>query len=394
MKAVTWQGKRNVRVEEVPDPKIEKPTDAVIRVTSTGICGSDLHLYEVLGAFLEPGDILGHEPMGIVEEVGAEVENLKPGDRVVVPFNVSCGHCFYCDRNLQSQCETTQVTEHGKGAALFGYTKLYGQVPGGQAERLRIPFADYGPIKVPDGPSDDRFLYLSDVVPTSWQAVEYAAVPPGGSVLILGLGPIGQMCARIARHRGAGRVIGVDLVDERLELARRYGVDTIDLRQYKHVADAVRDRTDGRGADSVVDAVGMEAHGAPVTGLAQQLATLLPSPIAARVVEKAAVDRLSALYLAIDAVRRGGTISLSGVYGGMLDPMPMMTLFDKQVQLRMGQANVRAWIDDVLPLVSDDADPLGVEDLATHHLPLSEAPDAYDMFQKKRDGAIKIVLAP
>ncbi|CAM2823587.1 zinc-dependent alcohol dehydrogenase [Saccharomonospora xinjiangensis] len=394
MKAVTWQGKRNVRVEEVPDPKIEKPTDAVIRVTSTGICGSDLHLYEVLGAFLEPGDILGHEPMGIVEEVGAEVENLKPGDRVVVPFNVSCGHCFYCDRNLQSQCETTQVTEHGKGAALFGYTKLYGQVPGGQAERLRVPFADYGPIKVPDGPLDDRFLYLSDVVPTSWQAVEYASVPPGGSVLILGLGPIGQMCARIARHRGAGRVIGVDLVDERLELARRYGVDTIDLRQYKHVADAVRDRTDGRGADSVVDAVGMEAHGAPVTGLAQQLATLLPSPIAAKVVEKAAVDRLSALYLAIDAVRRGGTISLSGVYGGMLDPMPMMTLFDKQVQLRMGQANVRAWIDDVLPLVSDDADPLGVEDLATHHLPLSEAPDAYDMFQKKRDGAIKIVLVP
>lgn len=394
MKAVTWQGKRNVRVEEVPDPKIEKPTEAVIRVTSTGICGSDLHLYEVLGAFLEPGDILGHEPMGIVEEVGAEVENLKPGDRVVVPFNVSCGHCFYCDRNLQSQCETTQVTEHGKGAALFGYTKLYGQVPGGQAERLRVPFADYGPIKVPDGPLDDRFLYLSDVVPTSWQAVEYASVPPGGSVLILGLGPIGQMCARIARHRGAGRVIGVDLVDERLELARRYGVDTIDLRQYKHVADAVRDRTDGRGADSVVDAVGMEAHGAPVTGLAQQLATLLPSPIAAKVVEKAAVDRLSALYLAIDAVRRGGTISLSGVYGGMLDPMPMMTLFDKQVQLRMGQANVRAWIDDVLPLVSDDADPLGVEDLATHHLPLSEAPDAYDMFQKKRDGAIKIVLVP
>ncbi|MEY7971252.1 zinc-dependent alcohol dehydrogenase [Saccharomonospora xinjiangensis] len=394
MKAVTWQGKRNVRVEEVPDPKIEKPTDAVIRVTSTGICGSDLHLYEVLGAFLEPGDILGHEPMGIVEEVGAEVENLKPGDRVVVPFNVACGHCFYCDRNLQSQCETTQVTEHGKGAALFGYTKLYGQVPGGQAERLRVPFAGYGPIKVPDGPPDDRFLYLSDVVPTSWQAVEYAAVPPGGSVLIVGLGPIGQMCARIARHRGAGRVIGVDLVDERLELARRYGVDTIDLRQYKHVADAVRDRTDGRGADSVVDAVGMEAHGAPVTGLAQQLATLLPSPIAAKVVEKAAVDRLSALYLAIDAVRRGGTISLSGVYGGMLDPMPMMTLFDKQVQLRMGQANVRAWIDDVLPLVGDDADPLGVEDLATHHLPLTEAPDAYDMFQKKRDGAIKIVLQP
>ncbi|OQO89542.1 glutathione-dependent formaldehyde dehydrogenase [Saccharomonospora piscinae] len=394
MKAVTWQGKRSVRVDEVADPRIEQPTDAVIRVTSTGLCGSDLHLYEVLGAFLDPGDILGHEPMGVVEEVGAEVGNLKPGDRVVVPFNVSCGHCYYCDRDLQSQCATTQVVEHGKGASLFGYTKLYGQVPGGQAERLRVPFANYGPIKVPEGPPDDRFLYLSDVLPTSWQAVEYAHVPDGGSLLVLGLGPIGQMTARIARHRGARHVIGVDLVDERLDLARRYGVDTIDLRQYKHVADAVRDRTDGRGADSVVDAVGMEAHGSPVTGVAQQLATLLPGPVAAKAVEKAAVDRLSALYTAIDAVRRGGTISLSGVYGGMLDPMPMMTLFDKQVRLRMGQANVRAWIDDILPLVTGQDDPLGVEDFATHHLPLSEAADAYAMFQKKQDGAIKVVFQP
>ncbi|TLW91235.1 glutathione-dependent formaldehyde dehydrogenase [Saccharomonospora piscinae] len=394
MKAVTWQGKRSVRVDEVADPRIEQPTDAVIRVTSTGLCGSDLHLYEVLGAFLDPGDILGHEPMGVVEEVGAEVGNLKPGDRVVVPFNVSCGHCYYCDRDLQSQCATTQVVEHGKGASLFGYTKLYGQVPGGQAERLRVPFANYGPIKVPEGPPDDRFLYLSDVLPTSWQAVEYAHVPDGGSLLVLGLGPIGQMTARIARHRGARHVIGVDLVDERLDLARRYGIDTIDLRQYKHVGDAVRDRTDGRGADSVVDAVGMEAHGSPVTGVAQQLATLLPGPVAAKAVEKAAVDRLSALYTAIDAVRRGGTISLSGVYGGMLDPMPMMTLFDKQVRLRMGQANVRAWIDDILPLVTGQDDPLGVEDFATHHLPLSEAPDAYAMFQQKRDGAIKVVFQP
>ncbi|EIE98342.1 zinc-dependent alcohol dehydrogenase [Saccharomonospora glauca] len=394
MKAVTWQGKRDVRVEEVPDPKIEKPTDAVIRVTSTGICGSDLHLYEVLGAFLDPGDILGHEPMGVVEEVGSEVENLKPGDRVVVPFNVSCGHCFYCDRNLYSQCETTQVTEHGKGAALLGYTKLYGQVPGGQAERLRVPFANFGPIKVPEGPPDERFLYLSDVVPTSWQAVEYADIPVGGSVLVLGLGPIGQMCARIAFHRGAGRVLGVDLVDERLDMARRYGVDTIDLREHKHVAEAVRDRTDGRGTDSVIDAVGMEAHGAPVTGLAQQLATLLPAPLAAKAVEKMGIDRLAALHTAIDAVRRGGTISLSGVYGGMVDPLPMMTLFDKQIQLRMGQANVRAWVDDIMPLLTGDGDPLGVEDLATHHLPLTEAPGAYEMFQKKRDGAIKIVLQP
>ncbi|WP_298176568.1 zinc-dependent alcohol dehydrogenase [Saccharomonospora sp.] len=394
MKAVTWQGKREVRVDEVPDPEIVDPTDAVIRVTSTGLCGSDLHLYEILGAFLDPGDILGHEPMGVVEEVGSEVRNLSPGDRVVVPFNVSCGHCFYCERKLHSQCETTQVTERGKGGSLFGYTKLYGQVPGGQAERLRVPFADFGPIKVPEGPPDERFLYLSDVVPTSWQAVEYANVPPGGSVLVLGLGPIGQMCARIAKHRGAGTVIGVDLVDERLELARQYGIDTIDLREHKHVADAVRDRTDGRGADSVVDAVGMEAHGAPLLGMAQQLATMLPKPVAAKAVEKAAVDRLTSLYLAIDAVRRGGTISLSGVYGGMIDPIPMMTLFDKQIQLRMGQANVHAWINDVLPLVTEDSDPLGVEGFATHRLPLSEAPDAYRMFQKKQDGVVKVVLQP
>ncbi|WP_007026357.1 zinc-dependent alcohol dehydrogenase [Saccharomonospora iraqiensis] len=394
MKAVTWQGKRNVQVSEVADPRIVEPTDAVIRVTSTGVCGSDLHLYEVLGAFLDPGDVLGHEPMGIVEEVGSAVDGLAVGDRVVVPFNISCGHCFYCDQRLYSQCETTQVREHGKGGALFGYTKLYGQVPGGQAERLRVPQAQFGPITVPDGPPDERFLYLSDVVPTAWQAVEYAGIPAGGSVTVLGLGPIGQMCARIARHRGARTVIGVDLVDERLAMAKRYGVDTLDLRQHKHVADRIRDRTDGRGTDSVIDAVGMEAHGAPVTGMAQQLATLLPGPVSAKVTEKAAVDRLSALYLAIDAVRRGGTISLSGVYGGMVDPMPMLTLFDKQVQLRMGQANVRAWVDEIMPLLTGDGDPLGVEDLATHQLPLSEAPHAYDIFQKKRDGAIKIVLKP
>lgn len=394
MKAVTWQGKRNVQVSEVADPRIVEPTDAVIRVTSTGVCGSDLHLYEVLGAFIDPGDVLGHEPMGVVEEVGNAVDGLAVGDRVVVPFNISCGHCFFCDQKLYSQCETTQVREHGKGGALFGYTKLYGQVPGGQAERLRVPQAQFGPIKVPDGPPDERFLYLSDVVPTAWQAVEYAGIPEGGSVTVLGLGPIGQMCARIARHRGSRTVIGVDLVDERLAMAKRYGVDTLDLRQHKHVADRIRDRTDGRGTDSVIDAVGMEAHGAPVTGMAQQLATLLPGPVSAKVTEKAAVDRLSALYLAIDAVRRGGTISLSGVYGGMVDPMPMLTLFDKQVQLRMGQANVRAWVDDIMPLLTGDGDPLGVEDLATHQLPLSEAPHAYEIFQKKRDGAIKVVLKP
>src|SRR6187551_170256 len=246
MRALVWHGRRDVRVEDVPDPSIQVPTDAIVRITSTAICGSDLHLYEVMGPFMKPGDILGHEPMGIVEEVGSEVEHIKPGDRVVVPFNISCGHCFMCDQNLQSQCETTQVREHGKGAALFGYTKLYGQVPGGQAEYLRVPMAHYGPIKVPEGPPDERFLFLSDVLPTAWQAVAYADVPDGGTLAVYGLGPIGQMCVRVARHKGIERVIGIDIVPERLELARRYGADTIDWNAGDAVQ-AVLERTDGRG---------------------------------------------------------------------------------------------------------------------------------------------------
>ncbi|WP_116041864.1 zinc-dependent alcohol dehydrogenase [Amycolatopsis palatopharyngis] len=394
MRAVTWHGKRDVRVDTVDDPRISESTDAIIKVTSTAICGSDLHLYDVLGPFLETGDILGHEPMGVVEEVGKDAGDLKPGDRVVVPFNISCGHCYMCNSGLQSQCETTQVRDQGKGAALFGYTKLYGQVPGGQAEYLRVPQAQYGPIKVPEGPPDERFLYLSDVVPTAWQAVEYAGIPKGGSVVVFGLGPIGQMCCRVARHRGVDTVIGVDLVAERLILAERYGAVTLDIREHKDIAGSIRELTGGRGADSVIDAVGMEAHGAPVGKLAHQLVNLLPGVIAETVTKHAAIDRMSVLYHAIDSVRRGGTISLSGVYGGKLDPMPMMDLFDKQIQLRMGQANVRNWVDDVLPLLTGSEDPLGVEDLATHRLPLEEAPRGYEMFQQKRDGAIKVVLQP
>ncbi|GGM74993.1 glutathione-dependent formaldehyde dehydrogenase [Lentzea pudingi] len=394
MKAVTWHGKRDVRVDTVPDPRIESPTDAVIRITSTGVCGSDLHLYEVLGPFMTEGDVLGHEPMGVVEEVGAEVTSLKPGDRVVVPFNISCGHCFMCDRGLQSQCETTQVTEQGKGASLFGYTKLYGQVPGGQAEYLRVPQAQYGPIKVPDGPPDDRFVYLSDVLPTAWQAVEYAEIPAGGSVVVFGLGPIGQMCARVALHKGAGQVIGIDLVPERLARAEAHGATVIDTRDHDDIGDAVRALTAGRGADSVIDAVGMEAHGAPAARLTQNLVALLPQAAGALITEKAGIDRLSVLYAAIDAVRRGGTISLSGVYGGMIDPMPMMELFDKQIRLHMGQANVRRWIDEIVPLLSGSEDPLGVDDFATHRLPLQDAPKAYEMFQKKQHGAQKILLQP
>ncbi len=394
MRAVAWHGKRDVRVDTVPDPSIKKATDAIVRVTSTAICGSDLHLYELFGALMDEGDILGHEPMGIVEAVGPEVPDLRPGDRVVVPFNISCGSCFMCNQGLQSQCETTQVRERGTGAALFGYTKLYGQVPGGQAELLRVPMAHYGPIKVPEGPPDDRFIFLSDVLPTAWQAVEYAGIPKGGSVVVLGLGPIGDMSTRVAMQQGAGQVIGVDLVPERLERACLEGVTVLDLERSKDVTEEIRELTQGRGPDAVIDAVGMEAHGAPLARLAQESATLMPDRLAEKVMERAGVDRLSALYLAIELVRRGGTISIIGVYSGMIDPLPMMTLFDKQVQVRMGQANVRRWVDDIMPLLLSPDDPLGVERFATHHLPLDQAPEAYEMFQQKRDGAVKVVLRP
>jgi threonine dehydrogenase-like Zn-dependent dehydrogenase len=277
MKAVVWRGRGDVRVDRVPDPVVQEPNDIVIKVTSSGICGSDLHLYEVFGPFMTEGDILGHEAMGVVLEVGSEITNVKPGDRVVIPFNISCGYCEMCRTGLMSQCETTQVRAQGKGAALFGYTKLYGRVPGGQAEFLRVPQAQFGPIVVPQGAPDDRFVYLSDVLPTAWQAVEYAQVPAGGSVAVLGLGPIGDMATRVAIHRDAGSVIGVD-------------------------------------------AVGMEAHGSPVAKVARQSAGLLPDAIGGKVMETAGVDQTAALRIAIDAVRRGGTISLSGVYGGMADP--------------------------------------------------------------------------
>ena len=394
MKALTWQGRRDVRVESVPDPKIEKPDDVVVEITSTGLCGSDLHLYEVLGPFLEPGDILGHEPMGVVREAGPEVERIRVGQRVVIPFNVSCGTCFMCGQGLHSQCETTQVHEYGSGASLFGYTKLYGQVPGGQAELLRVPFGNTLPIAVPDGPPDDRYLFLSDVLPTAWQAVEYADIPHGGSVVVLGLGPIGDMAARMALHRGAGDVIGVGLVPERLERARERGVTVLDLKEHgKDLVKVVQELTGGRGPDAVIDAVGMEAHGSGTAELAQRGVHLLHGPVAEWMMQRAGVDRLAALRTAIELVRRGGTISVSGVYGGAADPLPLLKMFDKQIQLRMGQANVLRWVDDLLPLLAD-GDPLGVDDFATHHVPLAEAPAAYEMFQKKQDGAVKVVFRP
>ncbi|MDQ4117447.1 MAG: alcohol dehydrogenase catalytic domain-containing protein [Actinomycetota bacterium] len=394
MRALAYHGRRDVRVDTVPDPTIADADDVIVKITSSGLCGSDLHLYEVMGPFLSEGDILGHEPMGVVAEKGSGVTELQVGDRVVIPFNVSCGRCWMCERGLQSQCETTQNREQGTGASLFGYTKLYGQMPGGQAEYLRVPFGNKLPIKVPDGPPDDRFVFLSDVLPTAWQAVEYAATPRDGTLVVLGLGPIGDMCTRVARHDGVEQVIGIDLVPERLTRVERRGVTALDLaRGSDEVTEAVRAATGGRGADAVIDAVGMEAHGSPVGKIAHEAVGLLPKSVGEKVMSMAGADRMAALQLAIQLVRRGGTISLSGVYGGTADPMPMLTLFDKQIQLRMGQANVWHWVPSILPLLSD-GDPLGTEDFATHHVPLEGAPDAYSMFQRKHDGAVKVLFRP
>lgn len=392
MRALTWQGPNDLRVTDVPDPRIEQPNDAIIRITSTAICGSDLHLSEVLGPFIDPGDVLGHEPMGVVEEVGPEAGDLAVGDRVVVPFNISCGHCWMCERDFYASCETTQVREYGMGASLLGFTKLYGHVAGGQAEYLRVPQAQFGPIRVPEGVPDERFLFLSDVLPTAWQAVGYADVPDGGSVVVFGLGPIGQMASRIARHQGY-RVIAVDDVPERLAMAVRHGIEVVDGSRHDDVPQVIRDLTDGRGTDSAIDAVGMEAHDSPIPRLAHKLTGLLPDAIAAPLLSTAGVDRMAALFAAIDSVRRAGTVSLSGVYGGMADPMPMLKFFDKGISMNTGQAHVKRWVPDILPLLTED-DPLGVDDLRTHRMKLEDAAYGYEIFQKKQDGAIKVVLEP
>ena len=394
MRALTWHGIEDVRVTEVPDPVIEQTTDAVVRVTSTAICGSDLHLYGTLAPYLQPGDVLGHEFMGIVEQVGSDVATIQPGYRVVVPFNISCGRCWMCQRGLFAQCETTQNVDQGKGASLFGYTSLYGSVPGGQAELVRVPHADFGPIELTSDLPDERFLYLSDILPTAWQAVEYADVNGNDTLAVLGLGPVGQLAVRSALHRGVGRVIAVDLVDDRLALARSWGADVVDVREVDEVSDALKDLTEGRGPDAVVDAVGMEAHGNPLSEKVIGAASRLPKPVARAAIERVGIDRLSALHTAIAAVRRGGTLSISGVYGGMADPMPMMELFDKGLTVRMGQCHVRRWSDDLLDLVSGSDDVLGLEGLATHHAPLEEAPELYRTFQEKRDNCLKVVLKP
>lgn len=397
MKAVTWQGKRKVRVENVPDPKIQDPRDVIIRVTSSAICGSDLHLYEIMTPFMEKGDILGHEPMGIVEEVGESVKTIKRGDRVVVPFNIACGSCAMCLKGLTTQCETTQNTKYDRGASMFGYTKLYGHVPGGQAEYLRVPHADFMAKKVPEGPSDDRFLYLSDVLPTAWQAVKYANIPENDTVVVIGLGPIGDMATRVAQHLGAKRVFGLDLIPERLARAEANGVIAIDIRQFegnhKELAAYIRSQNNGKGPSAVIDAVGGEAHGSPNAQAVQTMTTMMPDSVAQKMLLTTGIDRMAALHSAVEIIGRGGTLSIAGLYVGQADPLSLDTLFDKQIQIRMGQANAPYLTPEILPLLEKE-NMFDVDNFATHHMPLEEAAEAYEIFQKKTDGAIKIILKP
>jgi threonine dehydrogenase-like Zn-dependent dehydrogenase len=391
MRALTWQAPLKVSVEEVPDPELLEPTDAIVRITSSAICGSDLHLLDVLGPFMHKDDVIGHEPMGIVMQVGSAVTSVREGDRVVVPFVIACGECFMCRRGLTSQCETTQQVSQDSGASLYGYSELYGRFPGGQAQHMRIQRADFNLTKVGSSLPDDRYLFLSDILPTAWQGVQYAGLHEGDTLAVLGLGPVGQFASRIGKNLGY-RVLAVDPVPERRAMAERHGVEVLDL--HDESADELRQLADGRGPDAVIDAVGMEAHGDPLAAFAQSAPGILPKFLAKRLAKTVGVDRMSALLLAIDSVRRGGTVSLSGVYGGVADPMPMLVMFDKGIAMRMGQCNVHHWRDELLPLVEDASDPLGTEDLVTHRVPLERAPEMYELFKKKEDGCIKVVLEP
>jgi len=402
MHANCWMGKKKVSVEQVPDPRILNTQDAIIKITSTAICGSDLHLYNGLVPTMEKGDILGHEFMGEVVEVGPAVRKLRVGDRVVVPFPIACGVCAPCKVGEFSLCENSNpnawLAEKMWGyspAGLFGYTHMLGGFAGGQAEYARVPFADVGPLKVPPELTDEQVLFLSDIFPTGYMGAEMCNIKGGEVIAVFGAGPVGQFAIASAKMLGAERVIAIDRLPYRLEMARnKAGATEVINYEEVDVQEALRELTGGRGPDAVIDAVGMEAHGATGAAIAQKLTGLLPDAVARRLIQIAGIDRLSVLNLAIELVRRGGTISLSGVYGGTADPLNMLQLFDKQVTLKMGQANVRRWIDDLMPLLEGDGDPLGVESFATHHLPLTEAPAAYETFQKKQDGAFKVVFRP
>jgi threonine dehydrogenase-like Zn-dependent dehydrogenase len=390
MKALTWHGRGDVRYESVPDPSIVDPTDAIVRITSTAICGSDLHLYDGFNPFMLKGDVLGHEPMGIVEEVGPNVKRLRPGDRVVVPFTISCGTCFYCRKALFSVCETTNRNPEiprkllgQQTAGLFGYSHLTGGFAGGQAEYLRVPYADVGPIRIDSDLPDEKVLFLSDVFPTGWMAAENAEIDPGDTVAVWGCGPVGQFAILSAWLMGAGRVIAIDRVTERLELAERHGrAEIIDLRD-DSVYDRLMEMTSGRGPDRCIDAVGAEAHS---TGSVSQVYDK------AKTMMMMETDRVHVIREAILCCRPGGTVSIPGVYMGVADKIPVGAFMNKGLTLKTGQTHMPKYLDPLLRRVEEND--LDLSFIITHTAPLSKGPDLYRTFRDKDDGCIKCVLKP
>jgi len=389
MKAVCWHGTGDVRVDNVPDPKILNPRDAVLRITSTAICGSDLHLYDGYIPTMQSGDILGHEFMGEVVEVGSAVQNLKKGDRVVVPFPIACGRCFFCSRSLTSLCDNSNPNAHlteklygYSPAGIFGYSHMMGGYAGGQAEYVRVPYADFGPMKVPEDVTDEQVLFLSDIFPTGYMAAEYADIHPGDVVCVWGCGPVGQFAIKSAWLLGAERVIAVDRFPERLRLAADKGkAETLNLDEVD-VMDALHEMTGGRGPDACIDAVGMEAHSNTFGGYYDKVKAALWM----------ATDRPNALRLAIQTCRKGGTVSVPGVYGGMLDQFPFGAAFNKGLTLKGGQTHVHRYMRPLLERIrKGEIDPTFI---ITHRLPLEKAPQAYQTFRDKQQDCIKVVLKP
>ena len=385
MKAAVFHKPGNVQIDEVPDPRIEHPEDILLQVTSTAICGSDLHIYNGFLPQKEP-ITLGHEFMGIVEETGDKVTKLKKGDRVVVPFPVACGHCFFCQDGLPGHCENSNPEKYGpegalldqKGGGLFGYTDLYGGYQGGQAEFVRVPYANFGPRIVDDRFRDEEVLFLTDIFPTGWSAVDWAGIRGGETVAVFGCGPVGLMAQKIAWIRGAGRVIGVDRLPYRLSVAERTArSETVNFEE-ENVVDKIRDLTQGRGADVCIDAVGLEAH----RGLKDKLANIAHMQ----------TGSISALELCISAVRRGGVVSVVGVYGMSYDAFPLGQIFDKGIKLAFGQAPVQRYIDELIEILQRGE--ITLDDIITHNLPLEKAPDAYRIFRDKEDDCVKVVLKP
>lgn len=388
MKAVCWHGANDVRVETVPDPKILNPRDAIVKITSTAICGSDLHIYDGYIPTMKSGDILGHEFMGEVVEIGSGVKNLRVGDRVVIPFTISCGSCNFCERDLWSLCDNSNpnawMAEKLYGhspAGLFGYSHLFGGYAGGQAEYVRVPFADVGPFKIPEGLTDEQVLFLTDIFPTGYMAAENCNIQPGDVIAIWGCGPVGQFAIRSAFMLGAERVIAIDRVPERLEMARQSGAEVLNYEEIDP-GEAVKEMTGGRGPDAIIDAVGMEAHGTGPDAFYDQAKQAL----------RLETDRPTALRQMMVAAKKGSVLSLAGVYGGVLDKMPFGAAFNKGLTFKMGQTHVHRYLRPLMEHIQKgDIDPSFV---ITHQMKLEEAPRGYEIFKHKQDNCIKVVLKP